>query len=475
MDDDVSQEIKIRRRKRAIKVAITEGLMVVAVIALVLATTLIAIGYNLNPGKDWTIERTGLVQIQTLPTGANVTLDGNMLFGWTNLSRSMSEGEHEIVISKDKYDSWTKNITVTAGLYYRLNYPRLFLLERETKEVADFSKMQVVSFAKDGNLMLAIPAGSTTWELYRINEEKPTKTELKVDGLFSGAEAGQFSGEVEILGWSGNNERVLLFVNGEYVLLDVKKYEASVNLTQKFGSVFLGMKIANDAASEIFALDGASLRKIDVETGEISGVLVSGVESFDNLKGDVVFVTEKDEDGIVKVGVYRKGDKGATILAETEDKNKVLAVMGEYYGQYYVLVAADEEIEVFSGKKLPSFGEDEEMELVLDEKIEFTPKKLEVSGGGELMLAVNGTERAVFDVEVMDVVKITTLFETEWLDEYMLYGVSEGKLGVMDFDGENYRVLAEDAKTGTEVKISKNNKWLYYLDVDNKLMRVQIN
>ena len=57
----------------------------------------------------------------------------------------------------------------------------------------------------------------------------------------------------------------------------------------------------------------------------------------------------------------------------------------------------------------------------------------------------------------------------------MLYGVSEGKLGVMDFDGENYRVLAEDAKTGTEVKISKNNKWLYYLDVDNKLMRVQIN
>ena len=169
MDDDVSYEIKNRRKKRAIKVALTEGLMVIAVIALVVTTTLIAIGYNVNPGKDWSVERTGLVQIQTLPTGARVSLDGNMIFGWTNLSRSMSEGEHEIVISRDGYDSWSKNILVTAGLYYRLNYPRLFLTERKTETIADFSKMELVSFAKDGNLMLAVPEKSTDWSLYKIN------------------------------------------------------------------------------------------------------------------------------------------------------------------------------------------------------------------------------------------------------------------------------------------------------------------
>lgn len=479
MDDDVSYEIKNRRKKRAIKVALTEGLMVIAVIALVVTTTLIAIGYNVNPGKDWSVERTGLVQIQTLPTGARVSLDGNMIFGWTNLSRSMSEGEHEIVISRDGYDSWSKNILVTAGLYYRLNYPRLFLTERKTETIADFSKMELVSFAKDGNLMLAVPEKSTDWSLYKINEEKPSATKINVDGLFTGAKNGVFVGEIEVDGWSGNSNKVLMRANGEWVLLDVKKPDESVNLSQKFGAEFFEVKIANDAATELFVLENGNLRMINVNDGKISEVLLSGVKYIDNLKSDVVYVTNEDAEGHIKTGIYRNGEKGGTVVSEflaseSDPDVGVRMMIGEYFGEYYVMEVIGEEIGVYKGEKLPSFGEESTIEPIMVEKLGFVPEKLETTGGGGLFNVSAGAKRATFDIETMKLNKWDAGTEMKWLDEHMVYGVKDSKLVVADFDGENYRVLAEGVKAGTEVKISGNNRWMYFLDETGELIRMQI-
>lgn len=472
--DEASIEIKNRRKKRAIKVAITEGLMVVAVILMVAVTTLLAIGYNVNP-KEGTVERAGLVQIQSIPSGANVVLDGDAIFGWTNLSRSMNEGEHEIVISRDGYDSWSKKILVTAGLYYRLNYPRLFLAERKTEEIADFAKMKFVSFAKDGNLMLAVPNESSKWQLWKINEDKPTMTEIDTQKAFSGVDLA----DAKVKAWSGNSEKVLLTSQGKWLMLDVKHPEESVNLTEKFGFEFSKIKIANDAASELFALENGNLRTIDVDESKISGVLVPNVNNFDNLKTDLVYVTNQNEKGEFQTGIYRKGEKGSTILSEMLDSDskedtKVLVTLGEYFGEYYVIENVTHQIGVYRSEKLPSYGDETEMSAVSVEEIGFVPEKLETTGGGGLFTAVLGNERATFDVEAMGIEK--NMFETkvEWLDEHMLYTVEDGKLCVMDFDGANKREIVSGAKDGTEVKISKNNRWMYYLSQDLKLKRVVI-
>lgn len=448
--------------------------MVLAVILMVAVTTLLAIGYNVNP-KEGTVERAGLVQIQSIPSGANVMVDGSSIFGWTNLSRSMNEGEHEIVISRDEYDSWSKKITVTAGLYYRLNYPRLFLKEKKTEEIADFSKAKVVSFAKDGDLMLSIPKDSAKWQLWKVNEDKPTMTEIDISKVFPEVD---FSG-VEVKAWSGNSEKVLLSNQGKWILFDVKKPEESVNLSEKFGAEFAQVKIANDAASKLFVLENGNLRTIDVNEGKMSGVLVANVSYFDNLKTDLVYATKANEKGECETGIYREGEKGATVLSHfanpnPEEKAQVLVTIGEYFGEYYIIENVTHQIGVYMTEKLPSFGDESEVEAIAMEDLGFIPEKLETTGGGGLFTAQRGTERATFDVETMSVVKITTLLGVEWLDEHMLYGVDEGKLYVMDFDGENKREIVSDAKIGTEVKVSKNNRWMYYLGGDGKLKRVVI-
>ena len=53
-----------------------------------------------------------------------------------------------------------------------------------------------------------------------------------------------------------------------------------------------------------------------------------------------------------------------------------------------------------------------------------------------------------------------------WLDNDMLYTVSNGDLIVYDFDGLNRRVIAHNVSSHFPVAIT-NDKWLYYFSDDN--------
>ena len=451
--------------------------MVIAIICLVVLTTMVATGYNVKPSDDGLIERTGLVAIQSLPTGANITIDGDDVFGWTNLSRSMTQGEHEVVLSKDGYEAWSKTINVTAGLYYRLNYPRLFLKERIIEKLEDFSEIERVSFAKDGNLMLAIPKESLKWQIWKINEEKPSMTELNLSKAFPEADIALFGG-VEIEAWSGNSQKVLMKLqNGQWILIDVKDVEKSVNLSEKFGMEFSSVKIANDSASELYVLEKNNLRSIDIDGDKISGILIENVESFFNMKSNLVYVTIPNEKHEFETGFYSKSDKERIVLSQSafdEEKPKIAMTIGEYYGEYYVLEFVNDQVGIYSGGKLPSSNNKDALKPVLVEEIGFVPELVDVMGNGGLFVAENGLERAIFDVETMKLKKYSSESEATWLDEFMLYENKDGQLVVTDFDGENKVEIADGMKIGSKVKISKNNKWIYFVDAENKLSRVKI-
>ena len=481
--DEAVEEIKRRRRKRGIKVFITEGLMVLAVILLVVMTTFVAIGYNVKPGEDWTIERTGLVQIQSKPTGANLMIDGESIFGWTNMSRSMTEGEHEIILSRDGYDTWTKKISVMAGLYHRLNYPRLFLTEKKIEELETIPEGYKISFAKDGNIALLYSDEDFDWKIYEINNDVPKIKEINVGNLFTQTKEEKNKSNIEVESWSGNSEKVLLFRNDEYALLDVIRPEKSVNLSKKYGMSFSEIKIANDSANVLYALSDGNLRKIEVNEGKISSVLIRNVKAFGSLRLDVIYIADDDDDEKMEFGFLRDEEKIEKKLEWNEsdldgkdfsiaDHIKMLSI-GEYYGEFYLNLVSDKnEWAVFRTNKLFS---NEKLDFVLCEKLEKTPRSFDIRGEGELFILGFEDEKWIFDVEAENVVKITTFLNAEWLDEYMIYDISpEGMLIVADFDRENLRKMTDSALPGAEIKISKNNRWMYFVSNDNKLSRIVI-
>ena len=127
-------DLEKRARRQSLRVIVSEAVMVIAVAAMVIVLALIVSGYWLN--ADFEVERQGMLQIYSIPTGANVEVDGDApWFQRTNTSKILASGEHTVTLTKDGYDSWSKTINISEGLLYRLHYPHLFLLEREKEKV----------------------------------------------------------------------------------------------------------------------------------------------------------------------------------------------------------------------------------------------------------------------------------------------------------------------------------------------------
>lgn len=141
------------KRRQSLKVLASEALMVLTVIITVIILAFVVSGYWLN--SDFEVERQGLLQVSSYPTGADVAIDGDS--SWlqrTNTSKVLSSGEHTITLTKEGYDSWTKNIVIKEGLLYRLHYPRLFPTERKLESIQDTIGVTKVFISDEREQML---------------------------------------------------------------------------------------------------------------------------------------------------------------------------------------------------------------------------------------------------------------------------------------------------------------------------------
>ena len=463
-------------RLREIRLIVTEILMFLAVVALVGFLTLIVTGHSFNLKKFGSegemFERTGLVQISSVPTGATIAIDGEIpLMLRTNGSRTMLTGEHTVKLSKDGYDTWEKTITVTEGLMYRINYPRLFLKEREREEVFEFENLEYVTVSPNKEKMLVVEGGKTY--LIDLNSAKPTQ-KLVFDGVATNVK------------WSGNSERVLAKIEGEWTVLLVKNAAERLaigELVKKVDAEFeiTDLKFESEAGERLLVLlsDG-TLREVDVRQKILSEPIAKKVKRFDNDGDRIVYVTQTTVDGETQnqTRVMRVGMEESTLIAlAAEAEAKVLTM--RYFQDTYFGVVDDEKLNVYYAAAWPEteLGVEKIFEETLESKIE----KFEKRGKG-MVFAMEGVieeERyaEVFDIEAMQLTRFVLAGATGWVDEYLRYAVSEnGELAVMDYDGLNYRVLVKDgADVRRAVTISGNGKYLYYFMANGKLVREKVN
>ena len=153
-----------KQRLQSLKVIISETIMVLAVIISVAVLALIVSGYWI--GSGFKVERQGMLQISSMPTGADISIDGDS--SWlqrTNTSKVLLSGEHSIVLTKEGYDSWSKTINIQEGLLYRLHYPRLFLRIVLPKNWLASTALRQLSFRQIAArcLLLIKPLNGSFW------------------------------------------------------------------------------------------------------------------------------------------------------------------------------------------------------------------------------------------------------------------------------------------------------------------------
>lgn len=451
-----------RARRQSLRVIISETIMVLAVVVTVAVLALIVSGYWLN--SDFKVERQGMLQIYSVPTGANVAVDGDSpWFQRTNTSKVLSSGQHEIVLTKDGYDSWSKTIEISEGLLYRLHYPRLFLLNREKEAVYSTDTISFVTASPSRRLLL-IADNTTAWTLINLDSDSPKATTLDISKYFStislasGATTGLFTGEIISAEWDNSNEHILFEVAGstgvEWVLINIKNPASSINLTREFAADFNQIKIFDNSANSLLAIRNGNLHRIDVGARQISAILVEDVRDFDFYDSEIIYVTSA---GIKMFGI---GDSEDIPLLPASIAAQVL--IGKFYDDKYIFVIDGGDITVYR-KNNPE-------EEIMTATLSFVPENAKVGYDGSFVIMNSGANFATLDMETMSIREWTTdTTHYGWVSSYMIYSVYEGRLFVYDFDGLNRRELATNVSERFPVVIT-SDKWLYYFS-DGTLMR----
>lgn len=461
----------INSRKQSIKVIASEAIMVIAVIITVIILALLVSGYWLN--SNFEVERGGMLQVSSLPTGANVEIDGQAS-SWlerTNSSKILSSGEHSIVLTKDGYDSWSKVINIAEGLLYRLHYPRLFLNDRTLEPLFDIANYTSASVSSDHGAILLMN-GTTEWAYLNLDSDKPSLRKLDISKLFSttsvaeDAKVGLFTGHIDQIDWDFDASHALIKATddnaSEWVLLDVNNVDKSVNLTKEFGANFSRIEILDNNSNHLLAVQNHNLHQIDLPGRLISAVLVDNIIDYDHYNNEVVFsayTQESSDEKSYYVGYFKVGDNKPDTLTSTTLPAKV--AISKFYDSKYITI--------LEGQTVFVHQKDAFDEALAKYEIGFSPDLVEVGHDGEFLLFVRDHEIATLDMEANLVREWDIERPFGWLDNDMLYAVSDGKLIVYDFDGLNRRVIADNVSSRFPVAITVD-KWLYYFS-DSRLMR----
>ena len=330
-----------KKRLQTWKIILSDILIVVAVLGIVTLLSFIAMGYKFN--DDGELDQSGLLQIETQPTGATVTIDGADLFLRTNTSRMLSEGEHKVRLTKEGYELWENQVKITAGRLYKLDYPRLFKQNREKKAVKQFSDkgLKFLSVAPDRKSVLYQEVGSTNWDLVNIDSEEAETVKLDISNL-----TGEFLG----MEWSMDGEKVLTKWKDSdiivYRLINLRKPEQSMDLNNEFGMNFTKLKFASLSADQLFGLENGNLRRISLVDKEVSKVLLTAVGDFYNEGANMVY-TYTDEVGKTAVGFYPEG--GKSVFLKNIEGSSAQTFLSEYLGEKYIGILADGKLVVYQG------------------------------------------------------------------------------------------------------------------------------
>lgn len=493
------EERERQKRRQMVSVVIAEVGMFFAVIAIVIVATLASMGFFVTP--EGTIEQTGLVQIHSMPTGASVELDGSVLFSRTNVTRSLTSGEHSLKLSRDGYDTWKKTIKMYSGVLMRLYYPRLFLKNRVPETVGRLGQdMEFFEPSADYSYILYMVKNSTKWQLMNIRGDEVKTSTLELAEVLPGVEKKVFDGEINYFKWSENSDRVLIRAvadgSAEWILIDLRDVKKSLNLTRTFGLNFTEVEMIDDSATQLFALENQQLRKISISDQAVSRVLLSGVEDIAVEGSNMLYVMTSGEGEKRQrtIGTYKDGEKGGTTITKITADDRVQVALTKYYDEDYMAFVVNDKVTVYYGT-LPSYRENASdtdflnFKVLLDAaQISIQPREVSVSEEGEYLAMSDGKKFAVVDFEMGDLHEYeATVDAVQWLNEGMMFATVQDKLEVWDFDYTNRRVLVDfDGAEGEDdveaveelnpvttwskypvanysVTISNNNKWLYYI------------
>ena len=464
-----------------------------AVLVGVSIVTAFTLGYGLNE-KDGKIERGGILQLGSTPSGAAVTIN-NVPFSSRTPTKLVSyEGDYAVKMELPLYKTWQKTVPINPGAITWQTYARLFPKEIKPTDVASFETMAG-----------ALPSGSGRNYAFLEKMNQPVVTIAPLDAetvnmetitlpqtIATQSQKPDAPSTYELMLWSGKENYILIkHVIGdtkkvEWLVLDIANPEDSINLTKSYGIDASEVVFSNYNGREIVALIDGTVRQIDLDAQTLSRPFARNVNNF-RLYGDeyILYVTNPLEDNTQEVGYVRKEFKQPFIIKKVPYDGKATALVdfGKYFDKYYALIshgntASFYEMKDFNGSEKDTLN----LRLVADMSLEKPITTLDITDNSQFATVQDGFSFANYNLELnqQNTTKIVSSADKpqklRHLDTYLYWGTEDGYLRTYEFDGANQnRLMAMDPIY--DATLSPSGKYLYSVVVkDGKynLQRLQI-
>ena len=482
-------DIETIRRRRAIKVIITDIIMAVSVVAIVAILVAAVAGWRIN--SDFTVEQNGLLSVKTFPAGAKIIVDDKELEQVSNFSKMLSGGKHNVVLQRDGYESWKKTIEITPGWLTRLEYARLFKQNRDKNIIRSFEDLDFYNVSPSRSAAIFGENGSTKWTIVKNFNSAPTFEQVDIKGIFTNTSDGTFPYEINSIEWSKLDTKLLVSASRidtkgklmtEWCILDLADIKNSVNISINYPRYEANSKVSlanikdrtlknlifkDPNGEEVLGLVSSNLVVFDINDKAISELVLKNVAKFTyhDLAFSYLTLPTKNTPAEIRF-LYEENTKPTVVAELPNNKAKATFVSTRFNSMDYIIYTIDDNLYIQRMNDFPRNGAKLPLKPFLKLGLNIAADTAEVSANNEFIIFKDGTRIAVYDTELEEVYEYD--YEDKkfrFLDNFILYRTDEktGNLLAWDFDHTNVRTLVVDKSVNDyDALISPNNKFFYY-------------
>jgi hypothetical protein len=464
-----------KKRERIMRV-ISYSTMTLSVLVIVSVVTFLLLGYRLDTDNG-RIEQSALLQFETIPSGATVTIDGKQLGQKTSTKSSVLAGVHTFIVQKDGYETWQKTIDVKAGTLTWLDYVRLVPKSRSVHSVASYQTLYGSLGTVDGKTMLVqqLPAVPSFQVVDLRSDDIKTTTIVIPKNIYSEADTADVTHTFTVDKWDTGGRYVLIRHNygdkKEWLVMDTRNVNATINVTTLLDVDITSAIFSGTSGNILYALISGDIRKLDLSAETISRSLVTNVKSFELFETNVITYVGTDPADPKKtvVGLYREGDNTSHVLRSVVTTDSPLHIATtHYFNQDYIAISEGKKVDIIAGN-YPSPGSDNNSSLTKFASFDFVTNvdSLSFSPDGDYLSVQANNKFTSYDIEHQHATSYTllvgkdiTVGRAKWLDDDHLWTDYGGELIMREFDGTNESVINQ-VSMGQGVLLSQNDKYIY--------------
>jgi hypothetical protein len=465
--------------------------MTLAVLVVVTLITFFMLGFRFDINKG-NLEQYAFLQFDSSPSGATVSIDGNVAGLNTPTKKSVHAGKHSVEIWRDGYETWRKSVDIKAGTITWLNYALLVPKKLTVEAVSSYESLYSSLASPKGDYMLIEKQSNLpVYNLVDISSNTVKQSSLTFPtNLYSEPLTIGINHTFNMIKWDDGGRYVLInhIYNdmSEWLVLDTQNVNLSKNITRLFDLSISAINFSGTSGNIFYSLDSNDIRKLDLAAGTISAPLISNVTSFDvyNESKVITYVGLNSNNINEKVvGIYREGDEKPSVIRTVEGQTSNLHIATtRYFNANYIAISEGKKVDILSGSYPNNTNSNtNNMKVISSFESAKDIDNLSFSPSGEYVFIQSSAYFASYDLEYQ---KFTSsniggngpISLLSWLDDFYIWSDRDGKLTIREFDGENIYVINE-VLTGQDVTLTSNGRYLYSLNkIDEKyqLQRVRM-